>query len=62
MNKRLTFYCILQHPEVFGILGGRFLGESINIYVTASIARLLQRPLSEREVVGSNPVAAPYQK
>ena len=30
--------------------------------VTASIAQLVERPLFEREVVGSNPVAAPYQR
>ena len=29
---------------------------------TASIAQLVERPLSEREVVGSNPAAAPYQR
>ena len=28
----------------------------------ASIAQLVERPLSEREVVGSNPTAAPYQR
>ena len=28
----------------------------------ASIAQLIERPLSGREVVGSNPVAAPYQR
>ena len=28
----------------------------------ASIAQLVERPLSEREVVGSNPSAAPYQR
>ena len=28
----------------------------------AQIAQLVKHPLSEREVVGSNPVAAPYQK
>ena len=28
----------------------------------ASIAQLVERPLSEREVLGSNPVAAPYQR
>ena len=27
-----------------------------------SIAQLVERPLSEREVVGSNPAAAPYQR
>ena len=27
---------------------------------TASIAQLVERPLSEREVAGSNPTAAPY--
>ena len=30
--------------------------------ITASIAHLVERPLSEREVVGSNPAAAPYQR
>ena len=30
--------------------------------VTASIAQLVERPLFEREVVGSNPAAAPYQR
>ena len=30
--------------------------------LTASIAQLVERPLSEREVVGSNPAAAPYQR
>ena len=30
--------------------------------VTASIAQLVERPLSEREVVGLNPAAAPYQR
>ena len=34
----------------------------INKYMTASIAQLVERPLSEREVVGSNPAAAPYQR
>ena len=29
---------------------------------TASIAQLVERPLSEREVVGSNPAAAPYKR
>ena len=29
---------------------------------TASIAQLVERLLSEREVVGSNPAAAPYQR
>ena len=29
---------------------------------TASIAQLVERQLSEREVVGSNPAAAPYQR
>ena len=29
---------------------------------TASIARLVERLLSEREVVSSNPAAAPYQR
>ena len=29
---------------------------------TASIAQLVERPLSELEVVGSNPKAAPYQR
>ena len=28
----------------------------------ALIAQLVERPLSEREVVGSNPAAAPYQR
>ena len=28
----------------------------------ASIAQLVERPLLEREVVGSNPAAAPYQR
>ena len=32
------------------------------VHVHASIAQLVERPLSEREVVGSNPVAAPYQR
>ena len=31
-------------------------------YLTASIAQLVERPLSEREVVGSNHAAAPYQR
>ena len=30
--------------------------------ITASIAQLVERPLSEREVVGSNLTAAPYQR
>ena len=30
--------------------------------VTASIAQLVERPLLEREVVGSNHAAAPYQR
>ena len=29
---------------------------------TASIAQLVERPLSELEVVGSNPAAGPYQR
>ena len=29
---------------------------------TASIAQLVERPLSEREVMGLNPVAVPYQR
>ena len=29
---------------------------------SASIAQLVERPLSEQEVVGSNPAAAPYQR
>ena len=33
-----------------------------SILLTASIAQLVERPLSEREVVGSNPAAAPYQR
>ena len=36
--------------------------EKIKIKITASIAQLVERPLSEREVVGSNPAAAPYQR
>ena len=28
----------------------------------ASIAQLVERPLSERDVVGSNPADAPYQR
>ena len=33
------------------------------VYVNyVSIAQLVERPLSEREVVGSNPAAAPYQR
>ena len=34
----------------------------IKIKITASIAQLVERPLSEREVVGWNPAAAPYQR
>ena len=39
-----------------------------NIYTVCNeigdyiIAQLVERPLSEREVVGSNPAAAPYQR
>ena len=32
------------------------------LLLTASIAQLVERPLSEREVMGSNPAAAPYQR
>ena len=32
------------------------------IFNASSIAQLVERPLSEREVVGSNPAAAPYQR
>ena len=31
------------------------------VFLDFSIAQLVERPLSEREVVGSNPAAAPYQ-
>ena len=31
-------------------------------YMTASIAQLVECPFSEREVVGSNPAAAPYHR
>ena len=30
--------------------------------MTGSIAQLVERPLTEREVVSSNPGAAPYQR
>ena len=33
---------------------------SAQYHNTASIAQLVERPLSEREVVGSNPAPAPY--
>ena len=32
------------------------------LLMCASIAQLVERPLSEREVVGSNPAYAPYQR
>ena len=34
----------------------------IGYILTALIAQLVERPLSEQEGVGSNPVAAPYQR
>ena len=33
-----------------------------NISIVILIAQLVERPLLEREVLGSNPVAAPYQR
>ena len=44
----------VKMPTIVGIL--TFMSRS------ASIAQLVERPLSEREVVGSNPAAAPYQR
>ena len=39
-----------------------FINTASIAQLTASIAQLVERPLSEREVVGSNPAAAPYQR
>ena len=36
--------------------------EHLGVLIHISIAQLLERPLSEREVVGSNPAATPYQR
>ena len=40
----------------------RTLVDIVRLSITASIAQLVERPLSEWEVVGSNPAAAPYQR
>ena len=54
---RGCIYPFLSHIESF--LGTR----AANMWLlTASIAQLVERPLSEREVPGSNPAAAPYQR
>ena len=47
------------HTEVISHKASICLGVLREI---ASIAQLVERPLSEREVVGSNPVATPYQR
>ena len=44
------------------IVRSREYAEVVEHSITASIAQLVERPLSEREVVGSNPAAAPYQR
>ena len=49
-----------QIPQYLEIEGGSVL--PVFTLPTALIAQLVERPLSEREVVGSNPVAAPYQR
>ena len=38
------------------------VNKQLDFIYTASIAQLVERPLSEREVVGSNPAASPYQR
>ena len=52
-----TYACLTAVQGVTSLILG-----CLDSSVTASIAQLVERPLLEREVVGLNPAAAPYQR
>ena len=51
--------CLSTRPSFHPSVRSSF---SLSVGPPASIAQLVERPLLEREVVGSNPAAAPYQR